>query len=195
MTISLTTSLSSTIVKAELEENFTNLKNKFAAGIDNSDIKNGAAIAISKLAAAKEYVTIPLVNYAYTWGSAAAEIATVPLPGLSGTQANWTLKAASWYIEDTGTSAGTLDVVLTRYDSGGDLEDVTVLINEQALTVGTNNKGNSGQCTTITSSAVNYHASEARLLTLRQGAAEGAAVLNSAGSIGITLLLERDIQA
>lgn len=194
MTISLTTSLSSTIVKAELEENFTNLKNKFAAGIDNSDIKNGAAIAISKLAAAKEYVTIPLVNYAYTWGSAAAEIATVPLPGLSGTQANWTLKAASWYIEDTGTSAGTLDVVLTRYDSGGDLEDVTVLINEQALTVGTNNKGNSGQCT-ITSSAVNYHSSEARLLTLRQGAAEGAAVLNSAGSIGITLLLERDIQA
>ena len=194
MTISLTTTLASTITKSELEGNFTTIQSKFAAGIDNSDIKNGAAIAISKLAAAKEYVTIPLVRYDYTWGSAGDVIASVPLPGLTGTQANWLLVGASWFIDDTGTAAGTLDVVLTRYDSGGDLVDATVLINEQSMTVGTNNKGNSGQCT-ITSGAVNFHSSEPRLLTLRQGATVGTAVLNAAGHIGINLLLERDIQA
>ena len=54
MTISLTTSLSSTITKSELEGNFTTLTNKFNAGIDNTDIKSGAGIDITKLSAAKE---------------------------------------------------------------------------------------------------------------------------------------------
>ena len=193
MTLSLTTSLSSTITKSELESNFTDIQNKFSAGIDNSDIKSGAGINISKLSASKEYVTVVLDNTAYTWGSAGAVIAIAPIPGLTSTQSDWTLKAASWFVSDGGSTAGTIDVALAYYNSGT-LTDVTVLIDEESMTISSDGSGNSGQCT-VDASAVAYHSSQSRVLVLRQGADEGAGVLNSAGFIGVTLLLERDIQA
>ena len=192
MALTLTTSLASTITKSELESNFTSIANKFGA-IDNSDIKAAAGIAISKLAAAKEYVTVVLANPSYTWGSAAAIIAVAPLPGLSSTQNDWTLKAAAWVCEDVGTAAGTIDVVLGYYSSGS-LSDSSVLVDEESMTIDTNNLYNSGQCT-IDAAAVAYHASQNRVLVLRQGATVGTAILNAGGHIGVTLLLERDIQA
>ena len=192
MALTLTTSLSSTITKSELEGNFTSIANKFGA-IDNSDIKASAGIAISKLAAAKEYVTVVLDNTAFTWSSAGTVIAIAPLPGLSSTQNDWHLEAASWFVSDTGSSAGTIDVALAYYNSGT-LTDATVLINEQSMTVSSDGNGNSGQCS-LTSQDVAFHSSQNRVLVLRQGATTGTGVLNSGGFIGVTLLLERDLQA
>ena len=192
MALTLTTSLSSTITKSELEGNFTSIANKFGA-IDNSDIKASAGIAISKLAASKEYVTVVLSNTAYTWGSAGSTIAIAPLPGLSSTQNDWTLKAASWFVSDGGSSAGTIDVALAYYNSGTLTDVGTALIDEESMTVSSDGNGNSGQCT-ISASAVAYHSSQNRVLVLRQGATTGTGVLNSAGFIGVTLLLERDLQ-
>ena len=194
MTLSLTTSLSSTITKSELEGNFTSIQNKFSAGIDNSDIKSGAGIDISKLTASKEYVTVVLSNMAYTWGSAGSVIAIAPLPGVSSSQSDWLLKAASWFVSDGGSSAGTIDVALAYYNSGT-LTDVTVLIDEESLTVSSDGNGNSEQATIEGDGTVAYHSSQSRVLVLRQGATTGTGVLNSAGLIGVTLLLERDIQA
>ena len=193
MTLSLTTSLSTTITKSELEGNFTSIQNKFNAGIDNTDIKSGAGIDISKLSASKEYTAIALSHPAYTWGSAGTTITIAPLPGLSGTQATWTLKAANWFVSDTGSSAGTIDVALAYYNSGT-LTDVSVLINEESMTVSSDGNGNSGTCT-IDASSVSYHSSNARVLVLRQGSTVGTGVLNSAGHVGVTLLLERNIQS
>ena len=193
MTLSLTTSLSSTINKAELEGNFTSIQNKFNAGIDNSDIKAGGNIDISKLTASMEYVAIPLVNLSYTWGSAGDIIAIAPLPGLSSNQATWELDTANWFVSDCGSSAGTIDVALAYYNSGT-LTDVSVLVNEESMTVSSDGSGNSGMCA-VDASSVEYHASEARVFVLRQGASVGTGVLNSAGFIGVTLLLERNIQA
>ena len=194
MTLSLTTSLSSTINKTELEGNFTSIVNKFNAGIDNSDIKSGASIDIAKLTASKEYVAVPLVNNAYTWGSAGTVIAMAPLPGLSsGTyeQAEWTLKAANWFISDTGSSAGTIDVALAYYNSGT-LTDIRVLVDEESMTVSSDGNGNSGTAV-LDASSVDY-GSDGRLLVLRQGSTVGTGVLNSAGHVGVTLLLERSLQ-
>lgn len=192
MALTLTTLDSTTVIRSEIQGNFTTIASKFGA-IDNSDIKAAAGIAISKLAAAKEYVTVVLDNTAYAWGSAGATIAIAPLPGLSSTQNDWSLKVASWFISDTGSAAGTIDVALAYYDSGT-LTDATVLINEQSMTVSADDSGNAGQCG-LTSQAVAYHASQNRVLVLRQGATTGTGVLNSAGFIGVTLLLERDLQA
>jgi hypothetical protein len=193
MTLALTTSLSSTITKSELEGNFTSIQNKFNAGVDNSDIKAGAGIDISKLSASKEYTAITLSNPAYTWGSAGATIFIAPLPGLSGTQSTWTLVAANWFVSDTGSSAGTIDVSLAYYNSGT-LTDMSVLVNEESMTVSSDGNGNSGTCT-IDASSVWYHSSTPRVLVLRQGATVGTGVLNSAGHVGVTLLLERNIQS
>lgn len=196
MTLALTTSLSATITKSELESNFTTIQNKFNAGIDNTDIKSSAAIDISKLSASKEYVTINLYNSAYTWGSAGATIAIAPLPGQSGSQANWTLVDAGWFVSDNGSAAGTIDVALAYYNSSGVLTDTSVLINEESMTVsgGGDGTGNAGDAT-IDASAVAYHGSDTRLFVLRQGATTGTGVLNAAGFIGVTLLLERALQA
>ena len=196
MTVALTTSLATTITKAELESNFTTIQNKFNAGIDNTDIKSSAAIDVSKLSASKEYVSINLYNSGYTWGSAGATIAITPLPGLSGSQANWTLVDAGWFVSDQGSAAGTIDVALAYYNSSGVLTDVSVLIDEESMTVnsGGDGAGSAGDAT-LDATSVAYDGSNTRLFVLRQGATVGTGVLNSAGQIGVTLLLERVLQA
>jgi hypothetical protein len=199
MALSLTTSLNNTITKSELDTNFTSIQEKFNGGIDNSDIKAGAGIAVSKLAASKEYVTVNLMNPEYTWDATGSGpntvIAAAGLPGLEANQADWALVKAKWFVQDTGSSAGTLDVALVEIDTNGDLQDVTVLVNEATMTVIADGKYNAGECTILASGAIEYHASNHYLLVLRQGATVGSGVLNAAGIIGVTLLLERDIQA
>ena len=192
MALALTTTLSNTITKSELDDNFASIQAKFNGGIDNSDIRASAGIAISKLAAAKEYVTVVLSNPAYTWGSTGATIAIAPLPGLSGTQANWTLVSASWHISDTGDNSATIDVALGHYDENGDLQDDTVLVNENDMTVISDDKGNAGQCNLV-ATGVDYHESVSRHLILRQGDDAGNAI--GTVHVGVTLLLERDIQS
>jgi len=110
--LTLTTSLSSTISKSELETNFTNIENKFGA-IDNSDIKNGAGIAIDKLEASKEYVVVVLETKgdATGWNTDDQYRDYVSLPGTTD-QSAWTLKAASWVCTDVGdgSTVPTFDV-------------------------------------------------------------------------------------
>ena len=141
----------------------------------------------------KEYVTINLYNSAYTWGSAGATIAIAPLPGLSGSQANWTLVDAGWFVSDTGSSAGTIDVALAYYNSGT-LTDVSVLVDEESMTVSSDGNGNAGDAT-IDASSVEYEGRNTRLFVLRQGTTTGTGVLNYAWFNGVTLLLERALQA
>ena len=182
MTLKLTTSLSSTITKSELESNFTSIQNKFAGAIDNSDIKTAAGIDVTKLSAYKEYVTVNLANMAFDWdgGSDGTVIALVE---------------ANWFYSDGGTGANpTVDVDLMYYDGSGDLQLRTSLIAEGVMTKITD-KGNSGEFPTIANSgAVNYDGSEARLLVLRHAAVHGTGI-GAAIQVGVTLLLERNIQA
>ena len=195
MTLSLTTSLSSTITKSELEGNFTSLQNKFGS-IDNSDIKSGAGIAISKLAATKEYTTVVLANTACTVSGTGQIIAYAPLPGMgTGTyeQADWVLKAANWMCSDGGSGAATFDVALGYFNSGT-WADVSVLIDEEPMTISSDGNGCSGSAA-IDNSAVPYHDSRPYAFVFRIGDDDGTGVLNSAGFIAVTLLLERDIQA
>ena len=189
------TDLDGTIKKSELNTNFSDISTKFG-NIDNSDIKASAEIAASKLAANKEYVTIVLGHSDYTWADTDGTVIDVqPLPGLSSTQNDWTLKAAAWACTDVGTTAGTFDVVLGYYNSGT-FTDETVLINNEEMTIATNNLGNAGQCT-LAATSVAYHASRNRVLLLREvGTGDDVAVLTADPQhIRVSLLLERQIQS
>lgn len=197
MALTLTTSLASTITKSELEGNFASIQEKFNGGIDNSDIRAAAGIAISKLAASKEYTMVSLVNMAFNWNGASEgdAIAMAPLPGLDGTQADWVLTDVNWFCSDGGTgSSPTVDLDLMYYDGNGDIQQRTSLINELTLTRIDNDKGNSSSTTSFASSAVAYDSAEARLLVLRVGATAGGG-MGTAIQVGVTLLLERNIQA
>jgi len=201
MTISLTTSLSSTITKSELEGNFTTITNKFNAGIDNTDIKTGAAIAVSKLAASKEYTVVTLESRGDGTGLDTDDQFRdmVPLPGLSGTQGSWTLLNASWVCTDVGGGTGTFDVVWAQYDANGNYAAVATVIGAQVLTKGSATVTNSKQCT-VDSATIAFDSALSRFFALvvtnpDANAMDDTDTPASPSYLKVSLLLERDIQA
>ena len=203
MTISLTTSLSSTITKSELEGNFTTITNKFNAGIDNTDIKAGAGIVVSKLAASKEYMTLTLATGGDAEGFDVDDQYRdyVPLPGLSGTESSWNLKAASWICTGVGGGTGAFDVEWCQYDANGNFVVVTTPIAAEVLTKGSATITNSKQCT-VESGAVTiaFDSTLSRFFALKVTTVDVEA-LTTADAVDlrivlkVSLLLERDIQA
>ena len=201
MTLSLTTSLAATISKSELEANFTSIQSKFSAGIDNSDISTGAAIAVSKLAASKEYLTLTLST-----GGDAEGFDTddqyrdyVPLPGLSGNQNSWSLKAASWVCTGVGGGTGTFDVEWCQYDANGNFAVVTTPIAAEVLTKGSATITNAKQCT-VDAATIAFDSALSRFFALKVTNVDVEA-LTTADAVDlrivlkVSLLLEREIQA
>ena len=201
MALTLTTSLSSTITKSELEGNFTSIANKFGA-IDNSDIKASAGIAISKLAASKEYVVITLESR----GDAGTGLDTddqyrdmVPLPGLSGNESNWTLVQAAWVCTDVGAGSATFDVEWSNYDANGNYALVATPIAAEVLTKGSSTVTNAKQCT-IDAAAIVMDSALTGVFALKVTNPNAAAMDDtdtpaSPSYLKVSLLLERDIQA
>ena len=202
MTISLTTSLSSTITKSELEGNFTTITNKFNGGIDNTDIKSGAGIDVSKLSAAKEYCVVTLESRGDTAGLDAADQYRdeVPFPGLSGNEASWTLKAASWVCTDVGAaSTAKFDVEWCEYADAGTRSVISTPINAQTLIKGSGAVTNSKQCS-IAAATIAFSSTQSRVFalkvdTLLATAMDDGDIPASPSYLKVSLLLERDIQA
>jgi len=202
VTLSLTTSLSSTITKSELEGNFTSIQSKFSAGIDNSDIKSGAGINISKLSASKEYTTVTLETRADGTGLNTTDQLRdiVPFPGLTGNSSSWTLKSAAWACTDVGGGTGTFEIIWAQYDADGNYAAVRTLIEEEVLTKGTDTVFNAKQCV-VDNSTVDFDSALTRCFVLNVGSTDDSDALNPADVpptprlLKVTLLLERDIQA
>ena len=207
MALTLTTSLSSTISKTELQDNFTSIQAKFNGGIDNSDIKASAGIAISKLAAAKEYVVLVLETRGDSTGLNTDDQYRdyVSLPGLSGNQAAWTLTNASWVCTDVGdgSSVPTFDVEWQHWDSdagSGNTTNVTRVIAAEPIVTGSGSDSfNAAQCT-VDATAFAFHATKTGVFALKI-TNPYADTLTDADTpptplfLKVSLLLERDIQA
>ncbi len=206
MALTLTTSLSSTISKSELETNFTNIENKFGA-IDNSDIKNGAGIAIDKLEASKEYVIVVLETKgdATGWNTDDQYRDYVSLPGITSTQSAWTLKAASWVCTDVGdgSTVPTFDVEWqhwTTSSGAGGTASVTTVIAAEPLTKGSGGELNAAQCTVDHTSTFAFHSANTGVFALKV-THPYADTLTDADTpplpkfLKVSLLLERDLQA
>ena len=200
MALTLTTSLASTITKSELEGNFTSIANKFGA-IDNSDIKASAGIAISKLAAAKEYTIVTLESRGDGTGLDTDDQYRdmVPLPGLSGNENNWTLVQAACVCTDVGGGTGTFDVEWAQYDPNGNYATVTTPIAAEVLTKGSSTVTNSKQCT-IDAAAIAFDSALTRIFALKvtnpdANAMDDTDTPASPSYLKVSLLLERDIQA
>ena len=206
MTLTLNKSLSSTITKSELETNFTDIENKFGA-IDNSDIKAGAGIAISKLEASKEYVVVVLETRGDGTGWTVDDQYRdyVSLPGITSTQSVWTLKAASWVCTDVGDGSPetTFDVEWQHWTTAtgaGGTASVTTLIAGETLDKGSGGLLNAGQCVVDHTSTFAFHSANTGVLALKVTHANSA-TLNPADApaapifLKVSLLLERDLQA
>lgn len=207
MTLALTTTLAATITKSELDDNFAAIQSKFSAGIDNSDIKAAAGIAISKLAARKEYVVLVLETR-----GAAAGLANdneyrdyVSLPGLSGNQSAWSLEKASWVCTDVGdgSTVPTFDVEWQHWDSGagsGNTTSVTTVIAAEPITTGSGNDFfNAAQCT-VDSSAFAFDSAKTGVFALKITNPYADTLTDDDTPatpffLKVSLLLERDIQS
>ena len=205
MTLSLTTSLSSTITKAELQDNFTSIQSKFSAGIDNSDIKAAAGIAVSKLAARKEYCAITL----RTGGDAQGFDVDnqyrdfVAFPGLSDSgsaafQNSWSLKSASWVCTDVGGGSGSFDVEWCEYNASGAFVLVSSLITDEVIDQAGSAATNAGMCV-VDNNTVAFDNALGRFFALKTASTDAntlsvADAVDARNMLSVTLLLERDIQ-
>lgn len=200
MALTLNTSLSGTINASDLNDNFSDISNKFSANILDADISSSANITTSKLAADLVDIWVHLkYNYdattgAFSAGSDGDVFAVVPIPTQSSDDA-FVLADATWFTNDTGSASATFNVELGYYDSSSNFQSVSELIAEESLTkpvsAGTVAQG---RCTIDSSSIAN--ASQAYVLALTRGATSGTNVVNGAGDyLIVSLRLTRALQA
>ena len=202
MALSITnTTLSSTITKSEIEQNFTDVVNKFG-NIDNSDIKAAAAIAISKLSASKEYMSVQLTVPLDSGGLAGSDgdvkaLAALPGGGDDDDQANWKVAEIAWVCGDIGAGTGKVDVMfggLTTagaWDTSNDVElydGLTLAKMDAGASTNTMGGGNLN----VTATTVSFNASAPRFFALLLDTADSTACTTF--PLVVTILLERDIQ-
>lgn len=200
--------------KSEIQENFTDIQNKFSGNIVNADISSSAAIAVSKLAATYQTMIVtlqartiagpvlPTVARSGAENSPASLSASttnhmmdmVPLPGISG-DGSWTVSDASFYCSNSGTASGSFKVEYGYLAAGVFTEDGSDIIADTTIT----SDGASiavGAACTINSSTLAFSANSPHYLVLAVGGTLGTAVMGTVGSmLTVSLTLTRQIQA
>lgn len=152
--------LSSTIVKAELEANFNAVRAKFDQGIVNEDIAPTAAISITKITERFQEVWINILYDAAArgvWPAAVADAANitvaearnaviVPLPGTDADTA-WSVTDVSWTCTDPGTVAGSFGLRAGNWNAAGSTwVNTTTIVSSATITLsGADNQGSSGR--------------------------------------------------
>ncbi len=193
------TSLSGTIDASELDQNFTDVVNKFSGNIVNADISSTAGIATSKLAADKAewIVELRFVMGGATTYSAIADntiVDAVPVPGASGDTA-WTIADAAYATNRTGTSGNpTFNLLYGYWDASSNFQTTLTILDEQAITATT---GEAGQASiTPTGTSINFPDSQQRVIALAKGSTNGTAACDTEGDfIRVSLRLTRSLQA
>jgi hypothetical protein len=124
LTLPYTLASGAVVDSNKLNSNFGALADKFDGGIDNSDIRSGAAISISKLSASYEYMTVKFrlddMTVAYT-GAATPVGGPYRLdvcPIYNDGKGDWTYVATSWATQDTGAPVGVFKVFWATFTGG-----------------------------------------------------------------------------
>lgn len=116
------TTLTNPANKTQLQDNFTDIVNKFNAGITNADLSSTAGITNTQLANSIYEFTITLNCTDVVWQSAdgAGDIlALAGLPGTSGSDGTYTGIVYSWACTDIGSSTGLFRVEWGYFTAGG----------------------------------------------------------------------------
>ena len=182
------TTLSTTFVSTESDDNFAAVEDKFDGGITNADVSADAGISVSKIATIYQEVWLELCWHqglavgGANWSAVAVGAATpldfVALPG-SDTDV-WICTDVSWLCTDTGTVKGQFDVRFGAYNGAGVWANAGSIVTAVDMpVVGAGNVGNQGRAyeedassgTTITQGAT------VRGLAL-MSAAQGTAVMD-----------------
>lgn len=123
----------------EINENFADVVAVLDGNITNANISASAGIALSKLAASYEYMTVPLVHVGdSTWDAAGTVFAATPI--YNDGKGTWTAVAYSWYTNDVGAQTAAFDLLWTYYETTGSLNaSPTVIKDAEVFDGGTAN--------------------------------------------------------
>jgi hypothetical protein len=177
--------LSGVVDDTKLEANQNAVVAKFG-NIDNSDIKNGAAISVDKLSASYEYLPI---SVRLADGTAANDV-LVPL--YNDSKGDWSAVAAQWATDDTGAPTGVITIAWGVLDGSGTTSvsaDWTNVTTVATITLAGANIASQGVQTTVTSPAFGG-AGVYRSLRFYMSTTDAAAT----APIFVTLLLKRQIK-
>jgi hypothetical protein len=110
-----------TVVAADVNSRFDEVKSKFAAGIVNGDISTAAAISVDKLDAQYEHMLVPfhMNNVGTTdmvWPAAGVVIMAIPIP--NDGKGAWTVSAAELVCSDVGADDSQVRFEWGRYTAG-----------------------------------------------------------------------------
>lgn len=197
MALTLTNpTLSDPVDKTEVEDNFTDVSNKFG-NIVNADIHASANIAISKLNKSSQEMLVKLKvsvdELAAGWPASTSPHTPLDmfvLPGTSGDD-SWTVADAQGWCNDIGAGTGTFSIVYGTY-TAGTWADVATVYGTKTIAAEMD-LGNPSTSTLALGAAP-------RGLILTGGTADATALATAAagttpdGMIEITVLLRRDLQ-
>lgn len=198
MALSITNpTLSGSLVKADVEQNFTDIETKFdTTKISNADISEFANIRSSKLAANAQKI---YVNLTYTYNGTAFSaltegdpVAVYPIP--YGNDTSYLVETATWYCTDTGNGATTFDVLWGYYDpDSGILTNHATVISEEIIT--NRSAANDNEVSTVATDDFELawpDKSKLMFLYLARGATAGSATVDSASDVlSVTLRLSK----
>lgn len=142
MALTITNStLSNPADKTEIEENFTDVVNKFSAGITTADLSASAGILNAQLANSyyEFLVKFQIRMTDETTAPAGEELVDyVPLPNLA-TDGPYTIVACDYYISDRGDAGNTTVTIASGTVASGAFDTTadTVHVNAQTIASGT----------------------------------------------------------
>lgn len=203
--------LSSTIVKAEIESNFAAVRAKFDQGIVDADISTTANIQITKVQQRFQEVHINILYDAVArgvWPAAVADAANitvaearnaviVPLPGTDADTA-WVVTDVSWACTDCGSVVGSFGVRAGAWNVGGTVwVNTTTIVSSTNLTITTDGNGNHGRALEGGSVSLTQATTLRGIILYSTG--QGTGVMTDVTAPGdylsVTLALRRVLQA
>jgi hypothetical protein len=179
--------------KTEIQENFTDVANKFNAGLTTADFSATAGITNGQLANSYYEFTVNLWVQDRDAAPAGEElIYYYPLPNLA-TDGPYTIVACDYYIADSGTASSTTVSVASGTVAAGVFSGTTTHVNAQSIAAGGANEDVVGTFTlansTIPASANN------RVLRLIVSALATNALTEDGSMLSVTLKLKRQLRS
>ena len=140
--------------KTELQENFTDIVNKFSAGITTADASSSAGFTNAQLANPHYELLVKLQIRMTDAGTALSALQLVdyfPIPNLA-TDGPYTIDSCEYYHTDIGAIANTTISIASGTVAAGAFSVTTTHVNAQTIAFGTDNNDAVGSLTVATAS-------------------------------------------
>lgn len=196
-----TPTLTSPLVKTELDNNFSTLANKFG-NITDADVSSSAAIGVTKLAAYYQEIVFtlqvlpPAVGSSWPAVGATTPLAFCGVPYTAATDEAWTVTDIAWVCTDTGTSAGQFEVRYGRYVGSTWTNYSTVTSSAITLAnAAANNDANDGRQTGLSASLAVPSPIDPCHLVIVSAAVDAATLSAATSQLLVSVRARRKLQA